>query len=188
MNRNPYAPPAAALADVGEPGAVPVRPDQLAREDFGGFWMRVLAYAIDVVILYLPKTLLIEGSMRLIVRDVALSPFQSIGWQFAIGILTEGAYFVAFWSSPWQASIGKRICGQVVTSENLTRLSVGGALWRYVALLLSSFAVVGVLTIPLSSRRRALHDMLAKTLVVKRHAIERAIAESGGALPGSEPQ
>lgn len=188
MNRNPYAPPAAALADVGDLGAVPVRPDQLAREDFGGFWMRVLAYLIDGVILYFPEVVAAEWSIQLIFGDTTLSPLQTVAWNTAVAIVCDGAYFVAFWSSPWQASIGKRICGQVVTSESLARLSVGRALGRYAASILSSLVIVGVLTIPFSSRRRALHDMLAKTLVVKRRAIERAIAASRGALPGSEPQ
>jgi len=188
MNRNPYAPPAAALADVGDLSPASVHVDQLAREDFGGFWMRVLAYLIDGVILYFPQTFAAEWSIPLIVGDATLSPLQMVAWETAIAIVFDGAYFVAFWSSPWQASIGKRICGQVVTSENLTRLSVGRALGRYLASILSSLVIVGVLTIPFSSRRRALHDMMAKTLVVKRRAIERAIAESRGALPGSEPQ
>jgi uncharacterized RDD family membrane protein YckC len=80
-----------------------------------------------------------------------------------------GAYFLycaLLESSPWQATVGKRAMGIIVTNGRGERVGFGRAAMRFVAKLLSVLTLfVGYLLIVLTRRRQALHDLLAGTLV-----------------------
>jgi uncharacterized RDD family membrane protein YckC len=168
MNRNPYAPPDAPLELSVERSDI----DALAREDFGGFWRRTAAYVLDIAIMALPQ-LALEEAVMFAIADEALSEIRQLAITMTVATLVWLVYSCLMWTSSWQATVGKRICGLVVTTDALQTLSLGRAALRYFA---QSLLVFGVLTIPGSERRRALHDMLAKTLVVKRGALQNVAA------------
>jgi uncharacterized RDD family membrane protein YckC len=81
------------------------------------------------------------------------------------------AYEIPFLVSPWQATPGKKLCGIVVTTRNGERLSVSRATGRYLRKCVSGTIIIGVLFIPFTRWRQALHDLMAGTLVPRRDAL-----------------
>ena len=86
---------------------------------------------------------------------------------FAIFIL----YFSVFESSWRQATPGKMMFGIFVTDESGRRLSFGRALGRTLSKLLSqACCFLGYVLALFTSRRQALHDLIANTLVLEPEA------------------
>jgi uncharacterized RDD family membrane protein YckC len=78
-------------------------------------------------------------------------------------------YLGLFQASAWQASIGKRLLTIYVTDRAGRRLGLGRSLARSFAKdIFSSFYLgfVSLITIAVSTKKQALHDYAAKTLVV----------------------
>ena len=71
-------------------------------------------------------------------------------------------------SSEWQATLGKKAFGIIVTDKNGKRLSYQKAINRYAASLLSGLLLlIGYLVQPFTARKQTLHDIFCGTLVVK---------------------
>jgi uncharacterized RDD family membrane protein YckC len=143
------------------------------QEDFGGFWRRALAQLIDGVILFIPIAIVevplhewMYGPLGEL-QEVAFIP------QVVAGFGIWAVYEIPFWTSPWQATPGKRLCGMVVTTNDGARLSTSRALLRYLCKFVTGPIIVGVLFVPFTKRRQALHDLLAGTLVPRRGALAR---------------
>lgn len=136
----------------------------LAQFEHGGFWIRVLATLIDVAVLIIPITAL-EGLVD-IQRSRVLEGAVVCGvW---------AAYCIPFWSAPWHATPGKRLCGLTILSSDGCDLTLGRALFRYVATIVSGAVIVGPLMVVFSERRQGLQDLIANTVVVKRSALAKA--------------
>ena len=83
-------------------------------------------------------------------------------------------YTAVLLSSPWQATVGLKVCGLRVVDYNGRRITFGRATGRYFASFLSVVLLcVGFLMIAWTRRRQGLHDFMANTLVVKLGDIER---------------
>ena len=83
--------------------------------------------------------------------------------------LVSIAYFVWQESSEKQATIGKSVMGLKVTNLQGGRISTAQALIRYFGKFLSSIIFyIGFIMAGFTEKKQALHDMLAKTLVVKK--------------------
>ena len=86
-----------------------------------------------------------------------------------IGWIGGTLYYPLMESSATQATLGKQMLGIVVTDESGHRISFGRALGRYLAKSLSLLTLlIGYLMAGFTSRKQALHDMAAGTLVIKR--------------------
>jgi uncharacterized RDD family membrane protein YckC len=70
-------------------------------------------------------------------------------------------------SSIHQATLGKRLVAIRVTDTEGKRLSLATATARYFSKFVSLVSVYGYFAALVTERRRALHDLMAKTLVVK---------------------
>jgi uncharacterized RDD family membrane protein YckC len=71
-------------------------------------------------------------------------------------------------SSPWQATIGKKLLGLKVTDEFGQRISFGRATGRHFAKIISMIiCFIGFIMAAFTYHKRALHDMIAGTLVMK---------------------
>jgi uncharacterized RDD family membrane protein YckC len=80
-------------------------------------------------------------------------------------------YFAVFESSHWQATIGKRLCGLIVVTEDGSRLSFARATGRFLGKYISGLILsVGYLMAAFTARKQALHDIMAGTLVLRRDA------------------
>jgi uncharacterized RDD family membrane protein YckC len=72
-------------------------------------------------------------------------------------------------SSSWQATLGKKALGLVVTTVGGEPISFGRALGRNLAKLLSSLILmIGFLMAGFTAKKQALHDLLADCLVVRK--------------------
>lgn len=116
-----------------------------------GFWRRFAAYVLDALVLWLPS---------MIIGLVPLLGF--IGF-----IVGHWLYFALMESSGWQATLGKRALGIKVTDARGRRIGFGQATGRYFGAFVSWLILfIGYFMSGWTSRRQALHDLMAGTLVV----------------------
>jgi len=77
--------------------------------------------------------------------------------------LTSYLYWATLESSPWQATVGKRLFGMMVTDLQGRRTSLGRASARYFGKIL----VVCFLWILFTEKKQGFHDLIAGCLVVR---------------------
>ena len=78
------------------------------------------------------------------------------------------AYYASLQSSKWQATIGKKLLKIKVTTMEGRRIGFIRATVRYIVMFgLSSIFFIGYLLALFTPRRQALHDLIARTVVVK---------------------
>ena len=140
--------------------ATPVVPGPIK---YAGFWIRVVAYIIDVLILGMG--LWIIGLLFQRSPEEA-GGFSAIGGilQIVLGFL----YMPVLWSSPMQATIGQKICGLRVIRPGGNGISFERGIARALAMILSGMLLfIGYLMVAFTERKQGLHDILAGTYVVK---------------------
>jgi len=124
-----------------------------------GFWIRVLAFIIDSVILYVVN--LIVG--------LVLNPSTTgrSGIQTLLGII----YFTYFWSasSMWPGqTVGDKLLNLRVIKTDGTDLTIVQAFIRYVGLFVSFLLIfIGVIWVAFDPNKQGWHDKIAGTYVVK---------------------
>jgi len=161
---------AAGIA-AAQPAASPpppvwdARPSDPASVAYGGFWLRVVAYIIDAILLYLVAGVVsIVTDESLFAADKAHFPFKTQLISVVIGWL----YFALLESSERGATVGKMVVGLRVVTEQGNRLSFLNATGRHFAKYISTLILgIGFLMVGLTDKKRGLHDMMAGTLVVK---------------------
>lgn len=141
--------------------------------EYAGFWLRFAAYVIDAIIAWIILTILflIFGFGNLFFRDPeAINPrmWGALGFVYLAVFL----YFPVMESSKWQATLGKRAVGIIVTDINGNRISFLKALGRTLGKILSALVVyIGFIMAGFTDKKQALHDFLANTLVVKGNRV-----------------
>lgn len=165
----PYAPPRADLDS---------RRGGFDRNDivYAGFVRRFAAVFIDGLVLFIPivvlqiVTLGMAGGFKpASEQDGAAAGFGLLLF-YVLLFGMKALYFAGMESSAQQGTLGKRAMGIKVTDEQGERLSFGKALGRWFAAALSYPFYVGFIMAGFTDRKRALHDMLAGTLVVDKWA------------------
>lgn len=145
---------------------------------YAGFWMRVSAFVLDLVLLTLTFSgigLFYEGILRHShAGQNGNAFFSTMGFQ-KLAIMgqwvTIWLYFSLLESSGWQATAGKRLVGIQVTDLQGNRISFGRATGRFWAKLVSAVPFyIGFLFAGMTSHKQAVHDMLANTLVIQRRS------------------
>lgn len=133
---------------------------------YGGFWRRVGAYLIDIIVLLIPLVILSA------LQSAAGDENVAAGLQaWLLELALYWAYFALQESSSRQATIGKRTMGLRVTDLNGQRLTLARATGRHFGKILSSILLgIGYLMVAFTERRQGLHDMMAGTVVLHRAA------------------
>ncbi|QKS69925.1 RDD family protein [Paenalkalicoccus suaedae] len=134
----------------------------MEQTSYGGFWIRLIAFLIDGFILAVPfiiYTYIQFGTYE----------YRSItSVNFLYGI-TGLLYYVILPTTPLQATFGKAILGMKITSTDGERISVLRSLGRYISQFISGLIFLfGFIMIAFMKRKEGLHDLLAKTYVVKK--------------------
>ena len=144
-------------------------------ENYAGFWIRVGAYIIDAIIISVAQWIIFAAFGVSMFGATSLDPaaadaFATTGGIIAYAITTIGGilYFVLLESSAKQATVGKMALGLIVTDLSGNRISAARALGRYFAKILSALILlIGFIMVGFTEKKQGLHDMLARTLVVK---------------------
>jgi uncharacterized RDD family membrane protein YckC len=145
---------------------------QFNQPRYAGFWLRLVAYLIDLVItsaVTCPVSLIL-GTVG-VLADNGRSGSATLGARalsYAISITVNWLYFSLCESSTWQATVGKKVLGLRVTDEYGNRVGFARATGRYFGKIISSLiCLVGFIMVAFTERKQGLHDMLAGTLVLE---------------------
>lgn len=141
----------------------------VAETQFGGFWIRVGAYIIDVLVMVIP--IMLVSYIVLPPLEPPFSMKEVLVYQMLnalLALLLWWLYYGILESSVWQATVGKKAVGLKVVDEHSERLSFGQASGRYFAKLISSAILsIGYLMVGWTEKKQGLHDMIANTFVAK---------------------
>lgn len=152
-----------------------------------GFWRRCAAMLIDSVLVGIAVMLVqaIFGVAALGGNVSALHAGALVGAMMTsllIAFVAEWLYFALFESASLQATPGKLAMGLKVVDDTGRRIAFGRASGRYFGKSISGLILgIGFLMAGWTTRKQALHDMMAGTLVVFR------AVESGQPLPEVRP-
>ncbi len=174
--------PATALANfpaaTAPYGAVP-------RVEYAGFWLRFLAYIIDSAVMTFGVALVLIPLIFLTGLGALLSRirfgeewndagfFVILGFLFlaaTVSLLVTWLYHALLESSEWQATVGKRMLGMVVTDMAGRRISFGRSTGRHFGKIVTNMVplMIGYVMAGFTERKQALHDMMAGCVVLKR--------------------
>jgi uncharacterized RDD family membrane protein YckC len=155
------------------------KPKEYALE-YAGFWVRLGAGIIDLLILVLVYgtifkfVVLVPGWFSGMAVFGSLSADFTLFRQFISGPLIwviagaiKIAYFVGFWA--WRGQTpGKMICGIKVIRTDSSPVTLGRAFLRYLGYIVSAMTLyIGSIWIAFDSHKQGLNDKIADTYVVK---------------------
>jgi uncharacterized RDD family membrane protein YckC len=174
--------PDSATNSAASPGDLP-RQDASGRP-YAGFWARFVAYLIDgfvltvlVAVIYGAAYIALSGyfhqpagpnlvTFNLGDTQVTLNIAVMTALAIVPGLLAL-LYLAIMESSDRQASFGKLAMGLKVTDVHGGRISFWRAIGRELAKIISSQTFcIGFIIAGFSERKQALHDVIARTLVV----------------------
>jgi len=149
-------------------GAYPVQPaaayGYAPQARYGGFWIRVVAYIIDFIILGI-----VGGIIDAVLRVNPSDPNNgSNGLGSLINLLIDIAYFAGLWTY-MGATLGQRVFKLRVVDANTGQpIGPGKALLRWLGLLVSFLVCfVGVIWVAFDARKQGWMDKIAGTVVVQ---------------------
>ena len=155
------------------------------RVEYAGFWLRFLAYILDNVVIGVAAMMILIPLIFLTGLGTFLSKihpdedindvgaFMLIGIVFllaTISLIVTWLYHAWMESSEWQATLGKRVLGLVVTDLAGQRISFGRATARHFSKIITNMVplAIGYLMAGFTEKKQALHDMIAGCLVLRR--------------------
>jgi uncharacterized RDD family membrane protein YckC len=139
---------------------------------YGGFWIRLGAKVIDGIILQVVNFIIFTlGSLFIVSALATKDPSQLIVTtviQLIIGLFLAISYEVWF-VGKFRATPGKMMCGLAIVDPVGGRISYLRALGRYLATILSSIILcVGFIMAGFDREKRALHDRICDTRVIRK--------------------
>lgn len=181
--------PAGAAPVYGAPGS-PSLPASAAQSNIGyaGFWLRLVAAIIDGIVISIP----LMPVFFLVFIDIFrhAQDFQGrqdpaglmtilgpkIGLIFFISAIASWLYWGLFESSAWQATLGKKALGIIVTDLEGRRISFGRASGRFwagrgvgaIPYLGGTYFLVDCICVGFTAKKQAIHDMIASCLVLRK--------------------
>ena len=144
----------------------------------GGFWIRFVAYMIDGLVMLVPTAIVVGIFAAFVILTNESMDHDGLPAQLVVAlVLLVAALIVVNWlyealmtSSPRGATLGKRALGLRIVRFDDTQLSFGRATARHFAKFMVTPMVplaIGYIMAAFTNRKRALHDILADTLVIK---------------------
>ena len=155
-------------------GVLPV-----ATVPYGGFWIRALAWLIDTIILMVAGGIVDAVLLRSVFTIPPVPPGADptailasmagiYGVVYLVNLVIGCSYEAFFVSSSLSATPGKLALGMKVLRPGGGRLTLGRAVGRYFAKVLSAMILcIGYIIAGIDSQKRGLHDMICDTRVVR---------------------
>ena len=145
---------------------------------YAGFWIRVLAALIDSVILGTVSSIIEYAMFPAMLTTTPIAPgtnplealgpaFARAGWAILASSLVSMTYSTWFVGA-LGATPGLMALGLKIVRPDGSAVGYGRALGRYFATILSTLIFgIGYLMVAFDSEKRALHDMICDTRVIK---------------------
>ena len=160
-------------------GAAPAPQAVVATGIYAGFWKRFAALILDYFVVVILAVL--AGAIVGLLYGIASSSVNketAEGLGGLTGLAMWWLYYALMESSGKQATLGKMALGIKVVDRHGGRISFARATGRHLAKLLSGMILmIGYMMAGFTSRKQALHDMVAGCLVVNRSASEELIQQ-----------
>jgi len=132
--------------------------------EYAGFWIRFAAAIIDAIILSIPQL-----ALQYAMADSIAEGGAGFALYYIIVIALSWIYYAGMESSANQGTLGKMVVGLKVTNLEGEPISFVNATGRYFAKIISAIILgIGYIMAAFTPKKQALHDQLAKTLVVKK--------------------
>ena len=153
-----------------------------ATVEYAGFWIRFVAWVIDAVILMVVGGIVQFATLGSMVNIQPIQPggdpmaafgavMGRLGVVSLINLVIACSYEAFFLSSSLSATPGKLALSLKVVRPDGSRLTLGRAVGRYFAKFLSGLILcIGYIIAGFDAQKRALHDMICDTRVVKPRA------------------
>jgi uncharacterized RDD family membrane protein YckC len=156
------------------------------RVEYGGFWLRFLAYLIDGAVITMGAclvaiplvfltglgTLLSEIHPEEDFNDAGFWLILAVIFLFAtVSLMVTWLYHAWMESSEWQATVGKKALSLVVTDMEGRRVSFWRATGRHFSKIVSNMIYpFGHIMAGFTQQKQALHDMIAGCLILRRNS------------------
>jgi len=165
--------------------AYPAPPAVPVLQPYAGFWLRLVAYIIDAILLFLGLATLVglaaailgAGFLRGLGENMSgagdfVAPVVIVVILMCLfACLIEGwIYYAWFESSSYQATPGKLALGLFVTDMEGRRITFARASGRFFAKIITGLIplFIGYIMAGFTAKKQALHDMIASCLVLRR--------------------
>jgi len=163
-NSGPAASPPPPVWDAQPVGGQPT--------GYAGFWIRFVAYLLDAILLNIVFGVIaaVVGINLIPADPTTINPedISKMGGLELAAVVVSWLYFALMESSARGATVGKMILGLRVVDDQGARISFLRATGRFFAKIISAvILMIGYIMAAFTDRKRALHDILAGTLVVK---------------------
>jgi len=141
----------------------------------GGFFIRLLAYLIDSIILYFLDSLVLiatglflgKGSVSFDTTDLMGANLGYLLYYLAMSMMI-GCFYFTYCHGVTGQTIGKWICGLKVVQKNGEPLGLGRAFLRWLGYWVSSIVLCfGFIWIAFSKQKQGWHDKIAGSYVIR---------------------
>lgn len=165
-------------------GGAPVIASARKPVAYAGFWLRFVAIIIDSIAVGAAARILLFpffaalGMRMAFMRSWPMAPMApgailaligTLFWLIAIMSVVKWLYYALLESSGWQATLGKKALGLMVTDLEGQRINFGRATGRFFAKIISGLILwIGFIMAGFTEKKQALHDMIAGTLVIRK--------------------
>ncbi len=184
--------PRAVIDHMGTPVEVAAEFMQQVRLNYAGFWIRLLAFATDLLIL-IPFAFVLALLAQLFINLVVRQDLSTLDWILGaawialaascilavIGLFT--LYFPIF-EGRFGQTIGKRLLGLAVLKESGMPIGYKEAFLRRIPFYFD-FMPLDALFIPFTAKKQRAFDIVARTVVVRQgesHAWQGIAAAAAG--------
>ena len=181
--------PSAAVPAYSAPGS-PNLPASAAQSNIGyaGFWLRLVAAIIDGIVISIPLMPVfflifidifrhaqdLQGRQDPAAIIAIMGP--KIGLILFVSAIVSWLYWALCESSAWQATLGKKALGIIVTDLEGRRISFGRASGRFwagrgvscIPYLGGTYFLVDCICVGFTAKKQAIHDMIASCLVLRK--------------------
>ncbi len=147
---------------------------------YAGFFLRVLAYFIDVIpmiilliLFFLIFTDIKDVFIKYLDNPHDLQARQDFIYNYRnkirnVSTLLWIVYSIVFEASPFQGTLGKILLKIKVSNIDGSRITIGKSVIRNIFKLVSGFIIcIGLIMVGITKNKQGLHDMVVKTVVLK---------------------
>ncbi len=152
-----------------EPVAMPQ--PLVVQSGYAGFWLRYLAFVVDIVILFIVVNLIRIIFFKFVFAEIYGQPIGPIILFQVTILLVYLGYFIIF-TYKQQATIGKKLLGLRVVAEDGSRLSLGKIIFRETIGKILSLVILGIgyFMAGFTVKKQALHDKMVGSVVISNPA------------------